>query len=80
MPSHGEYLTTAEAAALLRISAKTLRNKVATGVFRHGEHFYRRAGLGPRWNRELLVAWIEGKEPAGVGSVPLAQSGGRRVA
>ena len=80
MPSHGEYLTTAEAAALLRISVKTLRNKVATGVFHHGEHFYRRAGLGPRWNRDLLVAWIEGREPAGVDSVRFAQSGGGRAA
>lgn len=80
MASQSEYLTTAEAAALLRISVKTLRNKVATGILRQGEHFYRRAGLGPRWKRDALVAWLEGRELAAVDQVPLAQGGGRRVA
>jgi hypothetical protein len=50
------YLTTAEASAFLRIAPKTLRNKVAAGIFLEGEHFYKKPGLGRRWKREALVA------------------------
>lgn len=58
----GEYLTTAEVAELLRIKPKTVRNKVAAGVFRHGEHFFKKPGLGPRWKREAVVRWLEHSE------------------
>ncbi len=75
-----EYLTTAEVASRLRLTPKTLRNKIAAGIFREGEHFFRRPGLGPRWRWARVVAWLEGDmvgEPAG-DEVPLAQPGGRR--
>jgi Helix-turn-helix domain len=68
-----EYLTTAEAAAFLRVTPKTLRNKVGAGIFREGEHFFRRPGLGPRWKREVLVRWLEADQVSGV-DVPLAES------
>lgn len=78
-----EYLTTAEVAGRLRLSVKTLRNKIYAGVFREGEHFVHRPGLGPRWRWDRVVAWLEGdgpgeqqQTPAGV--IPLAESGGRR--
>jgi excisionase family DNA binding protein len=80
MSSRGEYLTTAEAAKLLRLSVKTLRNKVTKGMFRQGEHFFRRPGLGPRWSREALVEWVEGKASREIEVIPLAQASGRRVA
>jgi hypothetical protein len=75
-----EYLTTAEAAALLRLKPKTLRNKVAAGVFREGVHFFRKCGLGPRWKKESLVEWLEGPDTSGAEAFPLAQPGGRQVA
>ena len=75
-----EYLTTAEAAAFLRLKPKTLRNKVASGLFREGTHFFRKVGLGPRWRRSALEAWLEGKESPAVEVFALAQSGGRRIA
>lgn len=75
-----DYLTTAEAADFLRLKPKSLRNKVASGIFREGEHFFRKAGLGPRWKREALVSWLEEPEPDRVEAFPLAQPGGRRVA
>lgn len=73
-----KYLITLEAAELLRVAPKTLRNKVARGIFRAGEHFFRRPGLGPRWKREALVGWLEHRELEVEGAtaveVPLAES------
>lgn len=80
LESEVEYLTTDEAAAFLRVAPKTLRNKVAAGVFRQGEHFFRKPGLGPRWKRAAIVRWLESEETAGVEVFRLAQPGGRRVA
>lgn len=75
-----EYLTTGEATELLRLAPKTLRNKVASGVFVEGAHFFRKPGLGPRWKREALVRWLEDREldqpDSMVEDVPLANSTG----
>ena len=57
-----KYLTTAEAAELLRMSNGTLRNKMSAGVFRQGEHYFRRAGSRPLFKRAALEAWIEGED------------------
>ena len=73
-----EYLTTFEAAELLRVKSKTLKNMKARGVFREGVHFFRRAGLGPRWKRDALIEWLEGNQgPAE--AFPLAEPGGRNL-
>lgn len=66
------YLTIAEAAELLRISAATLRNKMAAGTFREGVHYFRRRGLHARFKRAALEAWIEGKEPPPVQRIRMA--------
>jgi hypothetical protein len=76
-----EYLTTAEAGMLLRLRSKTMRNKVAAGMFVEGIHFFRQPGMQLRWKRSALVAWLEGSESRDVGeqgAIPLAR--GRRVA
>jgi hypothetical protein len=80
-PMSEQYLTTAEVARRLRLTTKTLRNKVAAGLFREGEHFFRKPGLGPRWCWERVVAWLEGDhQDKGEGEiVPLAEPGGRRT-
>lgn len=51
-----EYLTTFEAAELLRVKSKPLKNMKARGVV----HFFRRPGLGSRWKRDALIEWLEG--------------------
>ncbi len=73
------YLTTAEVAQLLRLRPKTVRNKVAAGIFRQGEHFFRKPGLGPRWKRDAVVRWLESERADGVEVFALAQPGGRRI-
>ena len=57
-----EYLTIGDVAALLRVSPKRIRNLMSAGVFRQGEHFYRRSGLGPRFKQSAVTAWLEGQD------------------
>jgi hypothetical protein len=53
-----EYLTIAEAAARL-VTPKTLRNKMASGVFRKGVHYFSPPSMGPRFKWSVIVAWLE---------------------
>ncbi len=73
-----EYLTTSEAAELLRVKAKTLSNMKARGVFSEGVHFFRRAGLGPRWKRDALIEWLEQSRRVAE-AFPLAEPGGKNL-
>jgi hypothetical protein len=57
-----EFLTVAEVAAELGLKAKTVRNRMYDGTWRRGEHWFSRAGIGPRFRWAALVAWLE--EPA----------------
>ena len=77
-----EYMTTREAGEFLRLSPKSLRNKIALGIFREGIHYHTRRGIGLRWIHSALVSWLEGTDRNGSGEdrLPLAQPGGRRVA
>jgi excisionase family DNA binding protein len=54
-----EYLTIAETAALLKVSRKRVQNLMCEGVLKQGEHFFRPPGLGARFKRSALMAWIE---------------------
>ena len=54
-----EYLTIAEAAARLKVAPKTLRNKMASGVFRKGVHYFSPPGMGPRFKWSVIVSWLE---------------------
>ena len=56
------YLTIAEAAALARVSPKRLRNLMSKGTLREGVHYTRPRGLHPRFLRESLDNWIQGRE------------------
>jgi excisionase family DNA binding protein len=53
------YLTTAEAAAYLRWSTRTIREKVRNGVFRAGIHYFQPPGCQIRWRWESLARWLE---------------------
>ncbi len=58
-----EYLTIAEVAARLKVKPKTIKNKMATGIFRRGVHFFSPAGLGPRFKWSAVVTWLEQSGP-----------------
>jgi hypothetical protein len=70
-----EYLTIAEVAERLKLTPKTVRNKMASGVFTEGVHYFRPKGLGTRFKWSTIVAWIERKESATPedGSIPMAR-------
>ena len=69
-----EYLTILEVAARLKVSAKTVRNKMAAGVFKRGVHYFSPHGLGPRFEWSAVVAWLREKEiDEGADGIPLKQ-------
>ena len=70
-----EYLTITEVAARLKLTPKTVRNKMAAGVFRKGVHYVRPKGLGTRFRWGAVVAWLEHKEAdvSEVDSIPMAR-------
>lgn len=54
-----EYLKISEVAERLKLSPRTIANKMAAGVFRRGVHYFSPAGLGPRFKWSSVVAWLE---------------------
>lgn len=72
-----EYLTIAEVAGRLKIKPKTVKNKMASGLFRKGLHYFSPKGLGPRFKWSAVVAWLEEREkpPAEqpADSIPMAR-------
>lgn len=54
-----EYLTIAEIAARLKVKPKTVKNKMASGIFTKGIHYFSPQGLGPRFKWSAVVAWLE---------------------
>lgn len=59
-----EYLTISELSVRLKISPKTVKNKMASGAFRQGVHYFRPPGMQARFKWSAVVRWIEetGKE------------------
>jgi hypothetical protein len=58
-PNVEEYLSIEAVADRLSISPKTVKNKMAKGVFKLGVHYFRPPGLGPRFKWTAIVAWME---------------------
>lgn len=59
-----EYLTITEVAGRLKIKPKTVKNKMASGIFKRNVHYFSPPGLGPRFKWSALVAWLEqSREP-----------------
>ena len=54
-----EYLTIEEVADSLSVTPKTIKNKMAKGVFKLGIHYFRPPGLGPRFKWTAIVEWME---------------------
>jgi hypothetical protein len=57
-----EYLSIAELSDRLKLEPKTIRNKMASGVFRKGIHYFSPQGLRPRFKWSAIVAWLEEKD------------------
>lgn len=54
-----EYLTIAEVAVRLKIKPKTIKNKMAAGIFQRGVHYFSPQGLVPRFKWSAVVTWLE---------------------
>ena len=70
-----EYLTISEVAARLKVAPKTVRNKMASGVFRKGVHYIRPKGFGTRFKWGAVVALLEQSETGtpDEDSIPMAR-------
>jgi hypothetical protein len=71
-----EYLTIAEISARLKIKPKTVKNKMASGIFRKGVHYFSPQGLGPRFKWSAVVAWLEQSQGPAIesdDSIPMAR-------
>jgi hypothetical protein len=72
-----EYLTINELAARLKVKPKTIKNKMALGIFKRGIHYFSPRGIRPRFKWSVVQAWIEEKETQGTGhntaGIPMAR-------
>jgi len=71
-----EYLTIAELAVRLKIKPKTIKNKMAAGIFQKGRHYFSPQGLGPRFKWSAVVDWLEQQcepEQQELDSIPMAR-------
>jgi|SRR5215468_3615635 len=66
-----EYLTLAEVAARLKIKPKTIKNKMAAGIFQKGVHYFKPKGLGPRFKWSAVRDWIEGNKNQQQTGIPM---------
>jgi hypothetical protein len=54
-----EYLTINELAMRLKLKPKTIKNKMASGAFRQGVHYFRPQGMQARFKWSAVTAWLE---------------------
>jgi hypothetical protein len=54
-----EYLTVSELAERLKLKPKTIRNKMACGIFRRNVHYFSQPGISARFKWSAVVAWLE---------------------
>ena len=58
----GEYLTLKQLSELLVLKPKSISNKMAMGIFRHGVHYFHPKGIGVRFKRSEIIKWLEEKD------------------
>jgi hypothetical protein len=72
-----EYLTIDELAKRISLDEKTVKNKMAAGIFQKGIHYFSPKGLRPRFKWSAIVAWLEEKDaPLGevaADAIPMAR-------
>jgi hypothetical protein len=59
-----DYLTIKELSMRLKLEPKTIKNKMASGIFRKGVHYFSPQGMRPRFKWSAIVAWLEEKDKA----------------
>lgn len=64
----------AEVASLLKVSPKRVRNMMSGGAFQSGEHFFRRRGIGPRFVRWRVDAWLRDSNGGATDTIPMARA------
>ena len=69
-----EYMTIEEAASYLRREPKTIRNKMAAGVFQEGFHFFRPPGSDPLFLRSRLDEWVQRGQSGAPEVIPMART------
>jgi len=57
-----EYLTINELGSRLKLTPKTIKNKMVNGTFLKGHHYFSPAGMGPRFKWSAIIAWLEADE------------------
>ncbi len=57
-----EYLTINELAARLKYKPDTIREKMRTGIFTQGVHYFHRKGMRPLFKWGAVVEWIESED------------------
>lgn len=81
-----EYLTVTELAARLKLTPKTVRNRMYDGTWRKGVHWFAPRGISPRFRWSAVVTWLQApEEPASDGAaystdIPLPARGRPRIA
>ena len=72
-----EYINIDELGARLRLKPKTIKNKMVSGVFIKGVHYFSPPGMGPRFKWSAIVTWLEQSEhpcPSnGADPIPMAR-------
>ena len=72
-----EYLTIKEVSVLLKVTPKTVQNKMTNGTFIKGIHYFSPKGIGPRFKWSAVVCWLEGNEkptaPKDEDGIPMAR-------
>jgi len=66
-----EYLTITEVAARLKVKPKTVKNKMAAGIFKRGVHYFRPVGLGPRFKWSAVQEWLESSDTQHTSGIPM---------
>jgi hypothetical protein len=61
-PVPEEYLTVNELAGRLKLTPKTVRNRMYDGTWRRGVHWFRRPGIRPRFLWSRIVGWLQAEE------------------
>jgi hypothetical protein len=60
-----EYLTIAEVGARLKLAPKTVKNKMASGIFQRGVHYFSPPGISARFKWSAVIAWLEEADQGG---------------
>ena len=72
-----EFITIGELAYRLTVKPKTIKNKMASGIFKKGLHYFSPKGLRPRFKWSAVVEWLEEKEEDTTqednGAIPMAR-------